>query len=144
MSDTVKKELRYIVSGVLFFTAVTQLVLLLFSSFRLFDYSYGPLPIALFGCLYTDLVMVVDFFLLCRTLEKIVDLEDPNRAKLKLRASSTARSFAKVALVGAGAYFVFYQFTDHSVPDLVALLLPVFFPRITIAFRTLILKKRVK
>ena len=142
LNGTVKKELRYILSGVLFFSAVMELVLLLFSALGLFGYRYGIF--SLLSCLYTDLVMVADFFLLCLTLQKIVNMEDPNRAKLKLRSSSSVRSLAKVALIGAGAYFVFYKFTDRSLPDLLALLLPVFFPRITIAFRSLVLKKQGK
>ena len=142
LDSTVKKELLYIVSGVLFFSAVMELVLLLFSSLGLFGYHYGVM--SLLGCLYTDFVMIADFFLLCLTLQKVVAMEDKNRAKLKMRSSSSLRSLAKVALIGAGAYFVFYKLTNRSAPDLVALLLPVFFPRITIAFRTLLLKKRGK
>lgn len=142
LDGTVKKELRYMLSGLLFFSALLQCVLAILAVFHAFGYRYG-LP-SLLGCLYTDCIMFADFFLLCLTLQKLVNAEDPARAKLKMRSSSSLRSITKILLVGGGAYLVYYQFTAKSVPDLLSLLLPVLFPRVTIAVRSLILKKQGK
>lgn len=140
LDGAVKTELRYMISGVLFFSAVMELVLLLLSALGIFGYHYGVW--SLLGCLFTDFVMLADFFLLCLTLQKLINTEDQNRAKLKMRLSSSLRSLAKILLVGGGAALVYYVLTEKSAPDLVALLLPVFFPRLAILFRTLLLKKR--
>lgn len=139
---TVKKETLYVLSGVLFFTALLQLVLLLLASAKVPGISYTWVTPA--ASLWTDAIMVLDFYLLGRKLQALVDAGDPDDSALqmKMKASASSRFFVKLLLLGVGIWLVYWVFTDHSLSDLAALLLPVFFPRLTLLIRTAILRKR--
>lgn len=141
---TVKKETTYILYGVLFFTAVLQLIFLLLDGFSLFGFRYTWVtPVA---SLWTDAVMLLDFFLLGMKLQTLIRTASPDdpALQMKVRASASSRFFLKLALLGVGIWLVYWKLTDHSVPDLAALLLPVFFPRLTIGIRTALLRAHEK
>ena len=138
--STVKKETLYLLSGVLFFTALLQLVLLLLGSAGLLGVRYTWVTPA--ASIWTDVIMVLDFYLMGRKLQKIVESGDSANATMQMKASSSGRFFLKLILLGLGIWLVYWVFTAHSLSDLVALLLPVFFPRLTLLIRSLVLKKR--
>lgn len=73
------------------------------------------------------------FFLMALTVQSAVN-EEKDAAKKKIQLSYTARSFALVVLLGVGVYLPYF----HWLPVLASAV----FPRITILFRSIALKKQ--
>lgn len=143
IDPTVKKETLYVFYGLAFFTAILQLVLLLLGYFGVggFRYTY----VTVLSSVYTDVIMLADFFIMGVQLQKYVKSTPPEEsAKLqkKVQASASVRAVIKIALLGLGVWLCYKVLTNESVIDLFALLLPVFFPRVSISIRSALLRAK--
>ncbi len=121
---TVKKETGILLCGTLAMSAVMCLVFLLVGKF-----NYTVVTGALLG----GLASVANFFLMGLGVQKAVQ-EEPDAAKRKIQFSYTARSFALLVVLGLGVYLPYFHW--------LAVLLAALFPRITILFRSIALKKQ--
>ena len=117
VNATVLKETRYIAVFSVILSLLMQAVFLIV---RRFDYTV-PL-----GNLLGLVIAVGNFFFMGLGVQKAVE-KDEKGAKSVLRFSQTARFFAIFALAAAGMLL--------SCFNTVAVLLPIFFPRIAIAAR---------
>lgn len=126
LDPTIKKETGFIVAGE---TILVALMLAVFFVLRRFS-----LPV-LFGALLGGLTAVGNFFLMGLTVQKAVDKPPEDRARL-VRVSQSLRLLA-VGAIAALAIAVF-KF------DIWATLIPLFFPRIIVTVRGLMLKDNEK
>ena len=123
---TVKKETGILLAGTLLLSGIMVGVFLLLHKF-----NYTVVTGALLG----GLASVLNFFLMGVVVQKVVQ-EDPDVAKKKIQASYTMRSFALLVVLGVGVYLPYFHW--------LAVLLSALFPRITIIFRSIALKKQSK
>ena len=126
IDGTVRKETMYILIWTLVFSAVMQAVCLIAG---IWDYTI------LLGNLLGAAAAVLNFFLMGLTVQSSLG-KDPKEAKVKMKASQGYRMLMLflVALVG------------HLLPcfNLLAVVIPYFFPRIVILTRYFTLKKSEK
>ncbi len=168
---SVHAELRFMLAGLFCLVAALQCVLALLGALHVFGFYYGPVTLgsSIFtgAVLFADfailcrtlegLVERADELPPTPTGDAGEDEEEDSdradaplaptspalvRAKRKLNISAVLRLLAKAALIGGGAYLVYFKLTDRSLFDLLALLLPVFFPKIILTLRGSLLKKR--
>lgn len=123
IDPTVKKETGYIAGWVLLLSAVMELVFLLTGHM---DYTV-PL-----GNLLGGAAAILNFLLMGWTIQLAVGL-DEKTASAKLKLSQTLRMVMLVALCCLGIALDCFQ--------TVAVIVPLFFPRIALAFRPLFDKK---
>lgn len=123
---TVKKETKYIAAWSVVFSLLMEAVFLVLS---LWDIR------VLLGNLLGLFISVGNFFLLGLTVQKAVT-KDEKEAKTVIKLSQTYRNLGVVVLVGLGIVLDCF--------NTVAVILPVFFPRIAIVFRPLFDKKADK
>lgn len=123
IDKTVKKETGIVVLGTVLLSAVLVGV---FALLGRFNYT------VLTGAAYGSTLAVLNFFLMALTVQSAVN-EEKDAAKKKIQLSYTVRSFALVVLLGIGVYLPYF----HWLPVLASAL----FPRITILFRSIALKK---
>ncbi|MGN0635557.1 MAG: ATP synthase subunit I [Acutalibacteraceae bacterium] len=124
LDKTVKKETGIVLLGTVILSAV---MVGIFALVGRFDYTVVT------GALLGGLASVLNFFLMGLTVQSAVSAEK-DAAKKKIQLSYTVRSFALVVLLGVGVYLPYF----HWLPVLASAL----FPRITIFFRSIILKKQ--
>ncbi len=124
MDKTVKKETAVIIIGTLILGAVMVAVFALLGKY---DYT------VLTGTALGSFAAVLNFFLMALTVQKAVGCDEAE-AKKKIQISYTVRSIALLAVLGVGVYLPYF----HWLPVVVSSL----FPRITILFRTAMLKKK--
>lgn len=125
VDKTVRQETAFIGVCVLGLTAVMELVFLLLGHWDL---------TVLYGGLYGAFVAVFNFFLMGLTVQRAVE-RDPKNAQNLVKASSSARLlmqlvFCAVAAMLPGAF------------NLLAVILPLLFPRIGVMLRQLQGKKQ--
>ena len=123
IDPTVKKETGYIAGWVLLLSAVMELVFLLTGHM---DYTV-PL-----GNLLGGVAAILNFFLMGWTIQRAVGL-DEKAAAAKLKLSQLLRMLMLVVLCCVGIALDYF----HTV----AVVVPLFFPRIAVAFRPLFDKK---
>ncbi|MBQ7010503.1 MAG: hypothetical protein IJN63_02260 [Clostridia bacterium] len=123
---TVIKETKYIALWCIIFSVLMQAVYLVASLWSVK---------VLLGNLLGLVISVGNFFLLGLTVQKAVT-KDEKEAKTVMKLSQTYRNLGIVVLVGLGIILDCF--------DTVAVILPVFFPRIAIVFRPLFDKKADK
>ena len=123
---TVKKETVYIAVWSVLFSLLMEAVFLVLSRW---DYT------VLLGNLLGLFISVGNFFLLGLTVQKAVT-KDEKEAKTVMKLSQTYRNLGIVVLVGLGIILDCF--------NTVAVILPVFFPRIAIFLRPLFDKKTDK
>lgn len=123
IDPTVKKETGYIAGWVLLLSAVMELVFLLTGHM---DYTV-PL-----GNLLGGVAAILNFFLMGWTIQRAVGL-DEKAAAAKLKLSQLLRMLMLVVLCFVGIALNCF----HTV----AVIVPLFFPRIGVAFRPLFDKK---
>ena len=123
---TVKKETVFIAVWSVLFSLLMEAVFLVLSRW---DYT------VLLGNLLGLVISVGNFFLLGLTVQKAVT-KDEKEAKTVMKLSQTYRNLGIVVLVGLGIILDCF--------NTVAVILPVFFPRIAIVFRPLFDKKADK
>ncbi|MBR2925725.1 MAG: hypothetical protein IKC28_11935 [Clostridia bacterium] len=123
IDPAVKKETRYILGFSILLSAVMELVFYLCGHM---DYTV-PLGNLLGVC-----IAVLNFFLMGLTIQNSIGL-DEKAASEKLKLSQKLRMLMVIALAGAGVGLPCF----HSL----AVVIPLFFPRIAIAFWPLFNKK---
>ena len=121
---TVRKETGILLLGTLILCGVLCGV---FAIVRKFDYTVVT------GAALGGLTSVGNFFLMALTVQSAVNKE-PDDAKKRIQLSYTVRMFALVAVLGVGVYLPYFHW--------LAVLASALFPRITILFRSIVLKKQ--
>ena len=119
IDPTVKRETLYIAAWTLLLTLLTEAVYLLL---RRWDLT------VLFGNLLGAAAAILNFFLMGLTVQKAVGREEKDAANL-MRLSQAGRLLLLV-LVGLAAALI-------PIFDLIATLIPLFFPRLAVAARPL-------
>ena len=123
IDKTVQKETGYIALWVLIFSILMQATFLVIGKWDL---------TVLFGNLLGGALAVLNFFLMGIGVQKAVRKEEKEARDL-MKLSQTLRSFLVLVVVIVGV--VLHCF--HTV----AVILPLFFPRIAVAIRPLFMKK---
>ena len=125
MDPAVKKETGYITVWVLLLSLLMEAVFLLI---RQWDLS------VLFGNLGGAVLAVGNFFLLAYTVSRAVDKGKPEEAAQRVKATATLR------LIGVGALSALLIGVFKT--NVFATLIPLLFPRVGIAFRPMLDRKR--
>ena len=128
---TVKKETKYIVFGMLIMSALMHAVFLVLGKWHV-------------GVIYSNLLvggaMVLNFFVMGMTVQKAISCGDPVKAKAMATTSQIVRLIAIAAIVAVGA--LLSNAPGRSGPfEFWALIPPLFFNRITVMVRNVIVKK---
>ena len=121
---TIKKETKYIAYFSLILSVLMQAVFILL---KRWDYT------VLLGNLLSLLVGILNFFFMGITVQKAV-LMDVNDAKKLMKSSQALRNTGMFLLIAIGVLVPVF--------NNVAVILPVFFPRIAVTFRPLIKDKK--
>ncbi len=124
VDKTVQKETAYIAVFTLVLSVLMQAVFLVL---RKWDYT------VLLGNLLSGGAAILNFFLMGLTVQSAV-MDDEKKAKNRMKLSQSGRL---LLLFGAAAVGVLAP-CFHNI----AVLIPLFFPRIAVAFRPLIDKRR--
>ena len=125
MDPAVKKETGYITVWVLLLSLLMEAVFLII---RQWDLS------VLFGNLGGAVLAVGNFFLLALAVSRAVDKGKPEEAATRVKASATLR------LMGVGALCALLIGAFKT--NIFATLIPLLFPRVAIAFRPMLDRKR--
>ena len=120
---SIKKETGILLVGTLILSAIMVCVFLLVHKF---DYTVVT------GALLGGLSAVLNFFVMGLTVQNAVG-KGADEAKKKMQLSYTVRMFALLVVLGVGVYLPYFHW--------LAVLLSVLFPRITILFRSMALKR---
>ncbi len=123
---TVVNETKYIAYSLILLSVIMQAVFLIAKKW---DYT------VLLGNILTDAVMILNFFWMGLTIQKALS-SDEKEAKNLMKLSQSLRTlFIFVAIVVGVAFPLF---------NTIAVIIPVFFPRIAILFKPLIQNKLKK
>lgn len=125
LDKVIKKEVTFIGIWVLIFSALMEAV---FLATGFWDYT------VLLGNLLSGIMSVVNFLLLCLTVQKAVNSGDEKYAKTLMKSSQSLRLLMMGVVVGIGAIFDCF--------NLWATIIPVFFPRIALIIRGIVLKRQ--
>lgn len=123
IDKTVRQETVYIAAGTLILSVLMQAVFLIIGKW---DYT------VLLGNILGAIGAVMNFFLMGLTVQSAVS-KDANEAKQKMKASQALRTLFLLIIALLGGILPCFQ--------IFAVLIPLFFPRITIMFRCVSLKK---
>ena len=124
VDPTVKKETCYIGLAVLILSVLEQAVFLIIGQW---DYT------VLLGGLYGAAIAVGNFFLMGLTVQKCLTLE-PDEAKKRMKLSQQGRMLMLLVLCVIGGVLPFF--------NIIAVLIPQFFPRIGVTIRGLTMKDK--
>ena len=119
IDKTVLKETAYVAVWVLILSGLMQAVFLLLGKW---DYT------VLLGNLLIAVALILNFFLMGITVQNAVQKEE-KEARAAMKVSQTYRMFLMIAVVALGA--------GLRVFNTWAVVIPVIFPRLAIAFRPL-------
>lgn len=125
VDPVVKRETLRISAGTLVLSTVMQLVFLIIKRWD---------TTVLFGNLLGAFTAVLNFFLMCLTVQRCVNLE-PEKAALRIRASQSGRLFMMAAFLGMAALL-------PKVFNIFASAIPLIFPTLTIAAYKLFFAKK--
>ncbi len=123
IDETVLKETKYIAAWIFIFSVLMQAVFLVIS-----EWNYT----VLLGNLLSAVFAVLNFFLMGLTVQKALD-KDEKEAKTLVKVSQLYRSLMILVVTVIGVALPCF--------NTVAVIVPVFFPRIAIAMRPLFDKK---
>lgn len=123
VDKTVLKETRYIASFVLIFSVLTQAIFLIIGKW---NYT------VLLGNILSGAVAILNFFLMGITVQAAVNKED-KEARGTMKMSQSLRTLLLFAAAALGVLLPCF----HTVTSLI----PLFFPRIAIAFKPLFLNR---
>lgn len=126
IDNTVKKETGYIAIWVLILSAVMQAVFLIL---RRWDVT------VLYGNLLSAALVIFNFLLMGIGVQKAVAKEE-KEARDVMKLSQTLRTMLLFVVVAVGVVLDCF----HTV----AVILPLFFPRIAVSCRAIFMKKEVK
>ena len=124
VSDVVKKETGFILLGAVILSVIMELVFL-FLGF--WDYT------VLLGNILSTAVCTLSFFLMGLTVQKAVGLGE-DAARRKMKSSHSLRYLMIIAAVVLGAVLPWF--------NIIAVLIPLFFNRITVPVRSAIHRRR--
>lgn len=125
VDPVVKRETLRISLGTLALSVVMQLVFIIIKRWDM---------TVVFGNLLGAFSAVLNFFLMCLTVQRCVKLE-PDKAALKIRASQSGRLLMMAAFLGMAALL-------PKVFNIFAAAIPLIFPTLTIAVYRLFLAKK--
>jgi len=125
IDPTVIKETKYIACWTVILSAVMQAVFLIIGKWNLN---------VLFGNLYGAGFALLNFFLIGITVQIALEKEDEKDAKSVMKLSQSSRTLLLFVVAALGVYLP--CFNTWTV------LIPLFFPRIAIAFRSLFKDKQ--
>lgn len=128
IDKTVKNESLYIFLFTVILSVFMQGVCLIVCALSKLSYYYTYIT----GNLVSALTAVLNFFLMGLTVQKAVGT-DEKTAKTRIKFSQTLRNAAMFLIIAVCVLFKEYF-------NLVTLIVPLFFPRIAIAFRPLLKK----
>ncbi|MBR4950143.1 MAG: hypothetical protein IKZ25_05135 [Clostridia bacterium] len=117
---TVIKETIYVSLSVIILSIIMQSVFIIISR-----WNYK----VLLGNILTDAIMIANFFFMALSVQKAVSTGDEKEAKKIMKLSQTFRTLFMFILLLIGAALPYFS--------TIAVVIPVFFPRIAIAFRGL-------
>lgn len=120
---TVLKETKYIAAWVTILSVLMQAVFLIIGKWH-----YSVLLGNLWGALFT----VLNFFLMGLTVQRAVQKEE-KEAKSMIKVSQLYRNFMILLMAIVGVVLPYF--------NTIAVIVPIFFPRIAIAFRPVFDKK---
>ena len=120
---SVKKETGILLVGTLILCAIMCCA---FWVLHKFDYTFVT------GALLGGLASVLNFFVMGLTVQNAVG-KSAEEAKKKMQISYTVRMFLLLVVLGVGVYLPYFHW--------LAVLLSALFPRITILFRSMALKR---
>ncbi|MBO5195674.1 MAG: hypothetical protein J6C03_01095 [Clostridia bacterium] len=123
IDETVLKETKYIAAWIFIFSVLMQAVFLVIS-----EWNYT----VLLGNILSAVFSVLNFFLMGLTVQKALD-KDEKEAKTLVKVSQLYRSLMILVVTVIGVALPCF--------NTVAVIVPVFFPRIAIAMRPLFDKK---
>ena len=123
IDETVLKETKYIAAWIFIFSVLMQAVFLVIS-----EWNYT----VLLGNILSAVFSVLNFFLMGLTVQKALD-KDEKEAKTLVKVSQLYRSLMILVVTVVGVALPCF--------NTVAVIVPVFFPRIAIAMRPLFDKK---
>ncbi|MBR5947060.1 MAG: ATP synthase subunit I [Clostridia bacterium] len=127
VEPVVKRETLRITAGTLILSAVMQFVFIII---KCWDMT------VLFGNLLGAFAAVLNFFLMCMTVQRCVSLE-PDKAAYKIRISQSGRLVMMAAFLGIAALI-------PKVFNIFAAAIPLIFPTLTIAaYRFFLAKKDI-
>lgn len=115
IDDTVRRETVYIAVWVLILSVVMQAVFLVVGQWKVS---------VLLGNVLSAAAAIANFLFMGITIQKAVDKEQKDAAQM-MKFSQTARLFMQFALAAVGVLFF----------NPIASVVPLFFPRIAVAFR---------
>ena len=116
------KEAKYIALWVIIFSAITEAVFLVIGKWDIR---------VLFGNIISGIVAVANFFLMGLSVQKALE-KDAKDAKASMRASSMVRMFAIFVVIGV---CLILKINGEYVFSAWTLIIPLFFPRVAVAFR---------
>ena len=124
VSSTIVKETKYLAVSILVLSVLMQAVFLVLKKW---DYT------VLLGNILSAIVSVANFYFMGLSVQKALKMDESDARKV-MRASQSKRTFALfvVAAVGVGV----------SCFNTVAVIVPLFFPRIAVMLRPLIKDKK--
>ncbi len=126
VDKTVLKETKYIASFVLIFSVLTQAVFLIIGKW---DYT------VLLGNVLSGIAAILNFFLMGISVQAAVDKED-KQARSTMKMSQSLRTLMLFAVAAVGVLLPCFN-TATS-------LIPLFFPRIAIAFKPIFINREKK
>lgn len=126
VDKTVKQETLYVLAGTIILSVLMEAVFLILNR-----YSYT----VLFGNLLGGGIAVLNFFLMGLTLQKSLADNDLELSKKRMKASQSFRFLMLViaAILGGVLPYIF---------NIIAVVIPFFFPRIIVTIRGLKIKGR--
>lgn len=126
LDAVIVKEIKYIAIWMLIFSALMQAVFLVVGRWH---YT------VLLGNLYSAVIGMLNFIFMCTAIQKAVN-EEESDAKVTMKASNSLRMLLLFVLTVIGVVLPCFH--------LVAVLLPLLFPRLAIALRPLVDKNQGK
>ena len=124
VDSTVIKETKYVALLTLVLSVLMQAVFLIL---RKWDYT------VLLGNLLSAAVSVANFYFMGRSVQKALTLDETDARKV-MRASQSRRNLAIFAVAAGGVGISYF--------NNIAVIVPLFFPRIAVMFRPLIKDKK--
>ncbi len=119
-NSIVKKETKYIAY---FSTILSMLMQSIFLLIGKWDYT------VLLGNILSTALMIANFYFMGLSVQKAVDCGDEKEAKKIMKNSQSLRTFIMFVVVLLGAWLPIFS--------TIAIIIPLFFTRIAIAFRPL-------
>ena len=125
IDKVVWKEVSFIAIWMLIFSGIMEAVFLVIGKW---DYT------VLLGNLLSGIIGILNFLLLGMTVQKAVSSDDEKYAKNLMRTSQSLRLLMMGVVIGLGAILDCF--------NIWATIIPVFFPRIAMVIRSIILNKQ--